>query len=102
MIPVSIDHDRLVALSTVVATADRYVNITEQNSDYELWEKRLKDAKSVVDSLRRVHHRDADENGACEKCNPAAFERAERQKEYDAEKAAFDNRLKEVACPATT
>jgi hypothetical protein len=93
MIPVSIDHKRLIALSTVVATAKRYVNITERHPDFEYWEEKLKDARNVVESLRKVHFRDADENGACEQCNPTAFANAERQKQHDAELAEFDRAL---------
>src|SRR3954465_14750144 len=96
MIPVSVDHDRLIAIGTVVHMADKHVNITERHPDFKLWEDHLKDARHIVETLRKIHSRDARENGACEKCDPIAFARAQRQKEHEAELAEFDKKMEVV------
>lgn len=81
----SIDHERLLSIRWVVRVAEKHVNISEGNEAYADWTKALQDSKELVENLTRVHVRDANENGGCEKCNEEAYDHAKELADFDAQ-----------------
>lgn len=79
-LPISISHERLLSLRTVVAMAER---INAQPPD--VWEKHLTDAKEIASNLSDLHIRDARQNGNCEKCAPEQYAHAQELAEWDAQ-----------------
>jgi uncharacterized paraquat-inducible protein A len=85
MIPTSISHDRLVSLRCVVNVAREHLRRHIADSILEEWDKSVKDAWGVCETLTNLHVRDAREHGSCERCAPEQFEHAKELAEFDAQ-----------------